>query len=216
MSNRITIESPLKGFYVRHPSAPNADEAALLAFQELALCTHLNIRGDASDKKFCGGIQDVLGIPLPVKPGFYNFANSPKSSSIDSLYWLGPDEWLLISKRCAKNLETQLRSVFSGNIAIVDVSAGQTILNISGDATAVTTVLKKSSVYDFGAWPPATTNGGRCAQTTFAKASALVACRQNGSFDLVVRGSYADYIAKWLLDAGDEFGCYFKGQREME
>ena len=40
----------------------------------------------------------------------------------------------------------------------------------------------------------------------FAKASALVAANPDGSFDLVIRGSYADYLARWITDAAEEYG----------
>jgi heterotetrameric sarcosine oxidase gamma subunit len=75
----------------------------------------------------------------------------------------------------------------------------------------VQTLLKKSSVYDFAVWPQAEKNAGRCAQTTFAKASAVISNKSDGSFDLIVRRSFADYIARWLLDAGQEFGCRIEG-----
>ena len=71
----------------------------------------------------------------------------------------------------------------------------------------VATVLKKSTVYDFEAWDLATPISGCAAQTTFAKASALISNRSDGSYNLVIRRSFADYIALWLLDAGEEFGC---------
>lgn len=47
----------------------------------------------------------------------------------------------------------------------------------------------------------------RCVQTNFAKATALVSSNADGSFDLTIRRSFADYIAQWLLDAGQEHGC---------
>ena len=85
---------------------------------------------------------------------------------------------------------------------MVDVSAGQTLLKLSGEG--VETVLKKSSVYDFHARHFSV---GHCVQTTFAKATALVSRSADDSFDLVIRRSFADYVARWLLDAGAEFGC---------
>ncbi len=62
----------------------------------------------------------------------------------------------------------------------------------------------KSSVYDFH---PDNFQPGKCVQTTFAKAGALVSKKSDGSFDLVIRRSFTDYIAEWLLDAGKEYGC---------
>jgi len=50
-------------------------------------------------------------------------------------------------------------------------------------------------------------------QITFAKASAAVSNRSDGSYDLVIRRSFADYVAQWLLDAGGEFGCRIENSR---
>ena len=68
-------------------------------------------------------------------------------------------------------------------------------------------IVKKSSIYDFDGWDTAKATSGRVVQTTFAKASAAVSNRSDGSYDLVIRRSFADYVAQWLLDAGGEFGC---------
>ena len=115
---------------------------------------------------------------------------------------LSPDEWLLIvaSGREAE-LERQLRQTLPGHISVVDISGGQTRLNLSGEGVA--TLLKKSSHYDFHS---SNFGPGRCVQTTFAKATALVCRREDGSIDLVMRRSFADYLARWLLDAAAEFG----------
>jgi sarcosine oxidase gamma subunit len=68
-------------------------------------------------------------------------------------------------------------------------------------------VLKKSSLYDFEGWASAKPASGLVVQTPFAKASAVISNRCDGSYDLVIRRSFADYVAQWLLDAGGEFGC---------
>jgi sarcosine oxidase gamma subunit len=39
----------------------------------------------------------------------------------------------------------------------------------------------------------------------------LVSNRTDGSFDLIIRRSFADYIALWMLDAGREFGLRIEG-----
>ena len=118
---------------------------------------------------------------------------------------------MLGSQGNAAEIEVSLRQVLAGHIAIVDISGGQTMINLRGTDMAVQTVLQKSSVYDFAGWPGASGNAGRCAQTTFAKASAVVSNKSDGSFDLIIRRSFADYIARWLLDAGEEFGCRIEG-----
>ena len=89
-------------------------------------------------------------------------------------------------------------------------------MNLSGDDDAIQTVLKKSSVYNFDAWESAGDLGGRCTHTTFGKTSALVSNNKNGSYDLVIRRSFSDYCALWLLDAGREFGICILGPEVIQ
>ena len=72
-------------------------------------------------------------------------------------------------------------------------------------------MLQKSSPYDFHPrnFPP-----GRCVQTVFAQASALVIAAEDGRFDLVFRRSYADYLTHWITDAAEEYGLVLR--RELE
>ena len=150
MSNNIAMETPLMhahGNFSHHEYSAGGEIAFGellfdLVVKEMPLCSHLNIRGDAGDDAFCAGIQQVLGIALPTQPGHYH------TSRTHSLYWLGPDEWLLVSQAESIDLQAQLRAALSGHLSIVDVAGGQTIINLRGSAVALDTLLKKSSVYD--------------------------------------------------------------------
>ena len=189
----IAVETPLH--YFRDRFCGLKDCGVLI--RESALMGHLNLRGNADNPEFLRAVETVMAVPLPVKP--CTCANSDQGD----IYWLGPDEWLLIVVAArASEVESRLRQTLPGHVSLVDVSAGQTLVNLSG--AAVGTLLKKSSHYDFH---PANFGPGRCVQTNFAKAAALVSQREDGSFDLVIRRSFADYLARWLLDAGSN-GAY--------
>jgi sarcosine oxidase subunit gamma len=219
MSYEIKTESPLAYFHdtaSKNSSVSTDKNASLgakfrLVAREQHICSHLNLRGDAQDPVFVEGISKILGMSLPIKPGHYHCVIGENSLMKQSLYWLGPDEWLLISRQLAEGFCTNLLETLDAHISITDVSGGQTLVNLSGDNEAIQIVLKKSSVYDFGVWESASESGGRCAQTTFGKTSALVSNKSNGSYDLLVRRSFADYFALWLLDAGREFGISILG-----
>ena len=159
---------------------------------------HLALRGNADERAFTEGVERVLSLALPTAPCTFVAAGA------SAAYWLGPGEWLLLVEDPTQTaaLESRLRDALPGHFAVVDVSGGQTLINLSGPAVAE--VMKKSCVYDFSAanFPP-----GRCVQTVFAKASALVAKTADGSLDVIIRRSFADYLAAWLLDAGREYGC---------
>ncbi|MDG2501723.1 MAG: sarcosine oxidase subunit gamma family protein [Porticoccaceae bacterium] len=206
MFNGIKLESPLFYFQTSFNKSAAADELfnaeaeCGLVVKEAPLSAQLILRGDGSDTLFCAAIAKTLGVVLPLAPGTYHQQGNT------SIYWLGPSEWLIIEVGGqAQKIEIALRKALKGHIAIVDVSGGQTSINLRG--AGVATVLKKSTVYDFEAWDLATPISGCAAQTTFAKASALISNRSDGSYNLVIRRSFADYIALWLLDAGEEFGC---------
>ena len=212
MSNNSEQELPLKYFHKfsshmgQAPSEEifNGEVEYALVIKESPVCTFLSLRGDPNDASFCAAVKDVLELNLSIR-GHYH------CNSQSSIYWLGPDEWLLVSRMDASVLEARLRQAMFGHISVVDISGGQTLVNLRGAPTAIDSVLKKSCIYDFASWPNAGSGKGRCAQTTFAKASALVSNRSDGSFDLIIRRSFSDYIALWILDAGREFGCRIEG-----
>lgn len=156
----------------------------------------LNLRGNADDPAFRDAVSMAAGVELPTEPGRWLEAGETRAC------WLGPDEWLLIVPEGEQpRVERQLREAASGPLSVVDVSGGCIHVNLAGvDAGKV---LQKSSPYDFHPrhFPP-----GRCVQTVFAQAAALVAAAEDGSFDLVFRRSYADYLVDWITDAAEEYG----------
>lgn len=189
----IKVESPLH-YYLDQTSG--ADEEGIV-IQQAALQGHLNLRGNPENELFVKGVESVFGLKLPTVPGHY------ESNGQSRIYWLGPTEWLVIVPGGSEaEMEARLRDNLQGHFAVVDVSGGQTLINISGEGVDI--VLKKSCGYDFH---PSRFAAGHCVQTTFAKATALVNKKSDGSFDLVIRRSFADYLALWLLDAAKEFGC---------
>lgn len=156
----------------------------------------VNLRGDAGEASLRNAAQQVAGMALPGEPGTWNHADRSRA------YWLGPDEWLLVVEgEDGLAIERRLRDALDGRFSVADVTGAQVQFELSGPE--VGTVLRKSSPYDFHTrnFPP-----GRCAQTVFAKATALVAAREEGAFDIIFRRSYADYLMKWLADAAAEYG----------
>ncbi|MFT4521026.1 MAG: sarcosine oxidase subunit gamma [Halioglobus sp.] len=162
---------------------------------------YLNLRGNPEDEGFRRGVAEVLGVELPLEPS--SFA----TNGDNSVYWLGPDEWMVIVAGGSEvNIEGGFRQSLTGHFSVVDVSGGFISLRLSGEMVSM--VLKKSSVYDFD---PSGFRVGRCVQTTFAKASALVFKNADGSFGLVFRRSFSDYLYRWIIDAADEYGIASEG-----
>ena len=171
-------------------------EAPGVEIREFRSRACLNLRGDADDQIFLDAVSTAASVTLPTEPCSWN------SGFGASAYWLGPDEWLLIVVDGEQSrVERQLRESVGSRLSVVDVSGGFIHVNLAGvDAGKL---LQKSSPYDFHPrnFPP-----GCCVQTMFAQAAALVAAPEDGSFDLVLRRSYADYLVDWITDAAEEYG----------
>lgn len=115
-----------------------------------------------------------------------------------SLFWLSPDELLLITpKRTEADIEAKLREKIEGHFAIVDVTGGQTLLELSGERAE--TILKKSTVYDVheSNFPI-----GKVVTTKFAQSQVIVTRVSADGFQLIIRRSFSDYIWQWIVDAG--------------
>ena len=118
--------------------------------------------------------------------------------------WLGPDEWLVLTAPdSAASTKEVLRDALSGRFAAVtDVSGGQTVISLIGRHAR--DVLAKGCTLDLH---PRAFGVGQCAQSHLAKA--LVTIRQVGdepSFEVIVRRSFAEYLALWVRDAALEYG----------
>ena len=167
----------------------------------------LNLQGNCGDPAFRSAAGAAAGVDLPERPCTWQHSGDIRC------YWLGPDEWLLVVPLGGQaELERRLREALSGSFSVTDLSGGLVHCNLAGAHAGE--VLQKSSPYDFHPrnFPP-----GRCVQTVFAKAGALVAARADGSFDLAVRRSYADYLSRWIADAAAEYGyAPLRAARESE
>lgn len=160
------------------------------ALARLPACGLLNLRLPVAAPA-APAVARAMGLALPQTPCTYS------ARAGLAAHWLGPDEWLVtVAAGAEDELEGRLRSALEGGGAVVDVSSGYIRYNLCGPAAA--DVLMKASPYDFDRrqFGP-----GRCVQTVFAKTAALVACRENSSFDLTIRRSYAGYFERWTADA---------------
>ena len=165
------------------------DEGAVLRTGER--CGFLNLRGDPASREFLAGAVSALDIDLPPTPGSYQRGDERTA------YWLAPDEWLLAlvdGEQAA--MESRLREHLRGHFSVVDVSGGHVRFALVG--AGARTVLQKACPYDFH---PRAFAPGRCVQTVFAKATALIAAESDAAFDLIVRASYADYVRQWIAAA---------------
>jgi sarcosine oxidase subunit gamma len=144
------------------------------------------VRGDARV------LGEALGMTLPETP------NTVASGTTHHAWWLGPDEWLLVSiVEPDDGFERRLRQLLAGQFAsVVDVSSGFVMLHLSG--TRAREILQRGCPLDLH---PRVFPVGACAQSHYFKAAIIVRPVDDHAFEVIVRRSFADYALRMLRDA---------------
>jgi len=193
MSDLQNCESPLVQIDFSQFEKVKGIELTELEFQG-----HLNLRGRLNDKVFCKAISDAIGVELiSVKTNTFVLSGDLK------VYWLGPDEWLIVTPpdqlvELKNTLQQALKDTFS---SVTDVSSGQTIISISGFNARF--LIEKGCTIDLH---PGQFKKGDCAQTHLSKATVLISVVDAPEeFEIIIRRSFADYLGLWLLDSSLEF-----------
>ena len=184
--------------------AATVAEPRAVRLREIPFLAQVNLRADPANGYVMRRIAAALDEELPTKP------NTVATAGIRQLLWLGPDEWLVIGPDGdAHWIERALRSALGeqdadGFGSVVNVSAGRTILELSGPAARE--VLEKGCALDLH---PDVFRAGHCAQTLVSRAEVIIhqtADTPAPTYRLLVRTSFARYLALWLMDAMQEFG----------
>lgn len=197
----VPAESPLAWSY--HKSGrPAVSQKSRVVLRERAMLGHLILRGGAI--VLDEAVRGVLGFGLPGRPNTL----TQDEGGERSIQWLSPDEWLLIVPGGEEfALEGRLREALGDardtsvkNYAIVNVSGGQTLLELEGEMARE--LLMKSTPYDVhpDAFPV-----GKGVTTVFAKANLILRRTGEERWELVLRRSFADFCYRWILDAGSEY-----------
>jgi len=165
--------------------------------KEVPFLGYLNLRGRSNNTAFLAAVLKVLGSEPPLE------ANTMVESGDYRIYWLGPDEWLVITPtdqqgKVQADFKIALAGVFS---SVVDNSSGLTMLEITGDNAA--NLLATDCPLDLH---PGEFRAGQCAQTRLAKAGMTIApLRKEAGFEVIIRRSFADYLLLWMQDAALAF-----------
>ena len=166
--------------------------------RELPFLAQLDLRLDADDVAARDAVESVIGA-LPIEP------NTVHGGADAAVLWLGPDEWLVVGPPDGEAaLASQLHDALSdhaGRVAIVDVSANRTTLELGG--ARVRELLEFGCPIDLH---PRAFGPGHCAQTLVARANVLiwfVTDQPEPVYRLFVRPSFAAYVAAWLADAAN-------------
>ena len=167
--------------------------------QERPFRTHINLRGDASEARFLEIVATATGIVLPQDP------NTCASSDRWHVSWLSPDEWLLMGPEDDAAVVVLVDQLESLHHALNEVSGGQTVFRVGGDAWRE--VLASACPFDLH---PRVFGAGACGQTVVAHTNVVLIFVNDDprgeALDIVVRRSFADHLARWLMDAAIEGG----------
>jgi sarcosine oxidase subunit gamma len=189
----VTLESPLVNIARLGKRELSVDGRSCL-LDEIALLDMVTLRGDASDAAFAVAVLAVTGLELPVK------ANTASVGNGRQLFWLGPDEWLLkTAGGTGDALEVALRAALVGkHISVVQVGSGNTTFSVQGSAAA--DLIARGCPLDLHArsFPD-----GSLAQSHISKANVVIYClKAEQKFEITVRRTFAEYLFKWLCEAG--------------
>ncbi len=159
---------------------------------ERPFLTHLTLRLRGAHAE----VAAALGAPLPETPCTFTSANG-----LDVL-WMGPDEYLIVAlSRESAGLEERVRAAIGDAPgAVCDVSAQRTTVDLSG--AVVRDVLAHGCSIDLH---PSVSPPGTCVQTLLARTGIVLLVRENDEFTILVRSSFAQYFAAWLVDASTEY-----------
>ncbi|MFI7067988.1 sarcosine oxidase subunit gamma [Kribbella sp. NPDC050124] len=140
-------------------------------------------------------VAAVLGAPPPAGCG------QTTGTGDLQILWLGPDEWLVVTTNDPVALVDQLDAALGADPGLaLDVSANRTVIELTGPQAR--TVLEKGCPVDLH---PRSFGPGRAVMTTLARVPVLLWQTDDNHYRLLPRSSFAEYVARWLLDAMQEF-----------
>ena len=191
MADLFQQESPLVQIDLAEPrgNAPRIEEKPFLGY--------LNLRACNNNTGFLAASLKVLCCEPPT------VANTVIESGDYRIYWLGPDEWMVVTPAGQQDqVKTELLAALDGVFcSVVDNSSGLTMLHITGD-NAAALLATDCPLY----LHPIEFKPGQCAQTRLASAGMTISPLADGAgFEVIIRRSFADYLLLWLQDAAIAF-----------
>lgn len=178
-----------------------------VGLREIPFLTMVGIRvrpGSAAAE----AVAAAAGVPLP--DGHGQVTGSAEGTSV---VWLGPDEFLLVGPHDVggppaggAGLSTDpvvpelVRALGDEPGAVVDLSANRTTLELTGPSARA--ALEKGCHVDLH---PRAFGPGTAVATTLGPVPVLLWQTAEQTYRILPRASFADYTARWLLDAMTEF-----------
>ena len=161
----------------------------------------LNLRGDATDKRFLDAVRKGLGTVPPRDPNTVAAADGVR------ILWLGPDEWLVVAPEASPEnggpdaWQALATGLANHHHSVTELSDNYAVVDLAG--TKAAWVLAKG-------WPNDLHSSvfmpGHCAQGMLAHAQVILEKTGDERYRLYVRPSFAAYLWDWLTDAAGDVG----------
>lgn len=184
----LQARGPLDEYRDAFTAAASAD----VRIEVLPLARHYNVRV-APDNVMA--LAELFGADVPTQ------ASTWVDTDIGTVIWLGPDEWLVIDRIGRLDLEGRLRNAVSEcNGAVVEQSGQRISLLVTGDAAGL---LAKGTSIDLH---PVSFSKGSAVQSFLGQTVVMLLARNDSAseIEILVRSSFARYLADWLLDASSD------------
>ncbi|MEV0177568.1 sarcosine oxidase subunit gamma family protein [Streptomyces sp. NPDC050803] len=193
---KVPLRSPLAQVADRLAAATRSSGGEV-RLAELPFLAQVSVRLDAKGAA-AEAVGLALDLQLPLQP------NTVVRAGELTALWLGPDEWLLVGPPGSeRDLESRVREAAGDEpVSVSDVSAQRTTLLVTGPRAH--DLLAHGCALDLH---PRAFGSGRCAQTTLGRTQVVLVARDEprAGFWVLVRSSFAGYLAQWLLDAATEY-----------
>ena len=165
-----------------------------MALREVAFTTMVSLRAVPATPAH-RALAAASGVGLPAGPG--QVAGSRPGTAV---LWQGPDEFLLVASEGSGIVSDLTDALGDMPGAVVDLSANRTVLRLEGPSAR--SVLEKGCPADLH---PRVFQPGTAVSTTVGPVPLLLWQIEPLTYFLLPQASFAEYTARWLLDAMGEF-----------
>lgn len=165
-----------------------------VAVREIAFTTQVGVRAEPGSAAH-DALAAATSVGLPASVGHVT-----GDATGTAVLWQGPDEFLVVAPEGSTLADELVTALGSEAGQVVDLSANRTIVELSGPSARL--VLEKGCPADLH---PRSFAVGTAISTVLGPVPLMLWKTAEETFRLLPRASFADYTARWLLDAMSEF-----------
>lgn len=165
-----------------------------VTLREIVFSTQVGVRAEPGSAAH-DALTAATSVGLPASVGHVT-----GDATGTAVLWQGPDEFLVVAPEGSTLADELVTALGSEAGQVVDLSANRTIVELSGPSARL--VLEKGCPADLH---PRSFAVGTAISTVLGPVPLMLWKTAEETFRLLPRASFADYTARWLLDAMSEF-----------